>query len=294
MKRLLSILIVFIGTYDLIYAKITIKSEDQRPKWTKATPKPTNDSYEMFMIDASLAETLEGARMVSLKELAKKVTHKSVISDQQIYVVKSNQNGRDGIISDEKYNDTYEMTVRETTQDIHIIYKKIDEYWETITEHGIKTTRLWTLYAVAKREVPQFDNFYSTRYYGSSPAFMSIIPGVGQMYKGSTLKGICMLGGVAACGLGALFCENERSDYKNKMKEQPQFAQTYNTKANNYETARNICIGAAAAIWLYNIIDAAVAKGARRIVVSPNYGSYLSIHPVATPNSAGVSLTYNF
>ena len=159
MKRLLSILIVFIGTYDLIYAKITIKSEDQRPKWTKATPKPTNDSYEMFMIDASLAETLEGARMVSLKELAKKVTHKSVISDQQIYVVKSNQNGRDGIISDEKYNDTYEMTVRETTQDIHIIYKKIDEYWETITEHGIKTTRLWTLYAVAKREVPQLTTF---------------------------------------------------------------------------------------------------------------------------------------
>ena len=294
MKRVLSFFIVIIGTCNLLYAKKTFRSEDQRPKWTKVTPKPTNNSYEIFLTKSSLAETLEGAKMISLKELAKHVTHKSIISDQQLYTVKSDQNGRNGNISEEKYKDTYEMTVKETTQDIQIIYKIIDEYWETEIVHGIKTTRLWTLYAVAKRENPQFDRFYSTCSYGAGPAFMSIIPGVGQMYKGSTLKGICMLGGVAACGLGALFCENEQSDYKNKIKEQPQFAQTYNTKANNYETARNICIGAAAAIWLYNIIDAAVAKGARKIVVSPNYGSYLSVHPVATPNSAGVSLTYNF
>ena len=169
-------------------------------------------------------------------------------------------------------------------------HKVVDEYYEW--SYG--AWQLYTLFAVSEDEIPVFDNFSSTTSYGAAPVLMSIIPGVGQMYKGSTLKGICMLGGVAACGLGALFCENERSDYKNKMKEQPQFAQTYNTKANNYETARNICIGASAAIWLYNIIDAAVAKGAKRIVISPNYGSYLSIHPVATPNSAGVSLTYNF
>ena len=169
-------------------------------------------------------------------------------------------------------------------------HKVVDEY----SEWSDGAWHLYTLFAVSEDEKPVFDNFSSTTSYGAAPVLMSIIPGVGQIYKGSTLKGICMLGGVAACGLGALFCENERSDYKNKIKEQPQFAQTYNTKANNYETARNICIGAAAAIWLYNIIDAAVAKGARRIVLSPNYGSYLSIHPIANQNSAGVSLTYNF
>lgn len=176
---------------------------------------------------------------------------------------------------------------QEIKQFYHMV---VDEY----SEWSNGAWQLYTLFAVSEDEKPIFDHFSTTTSYGAGPAFMSIIPGVGQMYKGSTLKGICMLGGVAACSLGALFCENERSDYKNKIKEQPQFAQTYNTKANNYETARNICIGAAAAIWLYNIIDAAVAKGARKIIVSPNYGSYLSIHPVAAPNSAGVSLTYNF
>ena len=103
-----------------------------------------------------------------------------------------------------------------------------------------------------------------------------------------------MLGGVVALGLGALLCENTRSDYKNKMKEQPEFAQTYNTKANNYETARNILIGATAAVYIYNLIDAAVAKGARRIIVKPANGSYASLHPIVTPNSAGISLAYNF
>ena len=121
-----------------------------------------------------------------------------------------------------------------------------------------------------------------------------LIPGWSQIYKGNTLKGLCMLSGCVVGGIGALFCENQRSDYKNKMKEQPQFAQTYNTKANNYETARNICIGAAAAIYVWNIIDAIAAKGASRIVVRPSNGSYFSVHPVAAPTSVGVSMAYNF
>jgi len=168
---------------------------------------------------------------------------------------------------------------------------EIDEYWECTD--GVY--HLYTLYATSKGDQePVFDCFSTTTSYGTAPALMSIIPGVGQFYKGSIVKGICMFAGVAACGLGALFCENERSSYKNKMKEQPQFAQTYNTKANNYETARNICLGAAAAIWVYNIIDAATAKGAKKIVISPNHDSYLSIHPVATSKSFSISFAYNF
>jgi hypothetical protein len=85
-----------------------------------------------------------------------------------------------------------------------------------------------------------------------------------------------------------------RSDYKNKMKEQPQFAKDYNTKANNWETARNICIGATAAVWVYNIIDAAAAKGARRIIVNRATGSNLSIHPTASLTDFGLAMTYSF
>lgn len=121
-----------------------------------------------------------------------------------------------------------------------------------------------------------------------------LVPGWSQIYKGSTSKGLCMLGGCVTCGIGALFCENQRSDYKNKMKEQPQFAQSYNTKANNFETARNICLGATAAFYVWNIVDAIAAKGVSRIVVKPSDGNYLSVCPVATMTSVGVSMAYNF
>lgn len=260
-----------------------------KPQWVTKGPsyleqKRTNSSYH-FVYISSIGNNLQELRSRRVTVLSERLTNSSQIERVQNQEATNVQGG----VSYSTVTYTDKATNKQVTKRFY--HKTVDEYWEWI--NGSCT--LHTLFAVSEGDVePRFDNFSSTTSYGASPAFMSIIPGVGQFYKGSTLKGICMLGGVAVCGLGALFCENERSDYKNKMKEQPQFAQTYNTKANNYETARNICIGAAAAVWIYNIIDAAAAKGARKIVVKPNYGSYLSIHPVATHNSAAVTLTYNF
>ena len=78
------------------------------------------------------------------------------------------------------------------------------------------------------------------------------------------------------------------------MKEQPDFAKDYNTKANNWETARNICIGATAAVWIFNIIDAAAAKGSRRIIVKKNNYRELSLKPMVSFDGAGMAMTYNF
>lgn len=119
-----------------------------------------------------------------------------------------------------------------------------------------------------------------------------LVPGFAQIYKGQTAKGLIMLGGVVGCSIGALVFENTRSDYKNKMKEQPEFAQTYNTKANNNETARNVCIGAAAAFYVWSLIDGIASKGKRRVFVGKN--SSLAIHPVASSEGAVLALTYNF
>ncbi len=294
MKRYVLLLLSALFICSSLTAKIIKKSEGMKPKWLKATPMPANNSYQIVKTEVAMAETLDGARISSLKELSKKVAHTSVIKYKEKYDVDSKQIGQNGRISGEKFNDVYRLDVGEERESIKIIYKVIDEYWEEELIGEVRTIRLWTLYAVTKDTLARFDIFESTRNYGAAPVAMSLIPGVGQMYKGSTIKGVCMLGGVVALGLGALLCENTRSDYKNKMNEQPEFAQTYNTKANNYETARNIFLGAAAAVYVYNLIDAAVAKGARRIIVKPANNSYISLHPIVTPNSAEISLAYNF
>lgn len=261
----------------------------KKPQWvTKGTSyldaQRSNTSYH-FVVAHSTGNSIQDARNSKIKALGAKIANLSEIEEVE-YLKSENKQGE---ISYSTVTYTNNVTNRQETKRFY--HEVVDEYWEW--EYG--AYNLYTLFAVSDSgKEPVFDHFSSTTSYGATPVLLSIIPGVGQMYKGSTAKGICMLAGVAACSVGALFCENERSDYKNKMKEQPQFAQQYNTKANNYETARNICIGAAAAVWLYNIIDAAVAKGARRIVISPARNSYWSLHPVATPNSAGLSLAYNF
>lgn len=294
MKRFLYSFFIIICICNTLSAKIIGKSEEIRPRWLKTTPVPLNCSYQIEMTDVSLAETLDGARMASVKELSKRVAGSSIISSQEKFDVSSNQIGRNGNVSDENYGEIYQLNVGEDREKTQLVYKVIDEYWETEVNAGVQTIRLWTLYAVTKNPHAYFDSFESTRNYGATPAVMSIIPGLGQIYKGSTIKGICMFAGVAVCGIGALVCESQRSDYKNKMKEQPQFAKDYNTKANNWETGRNVCLGAAAAVWIYNIIDAAAAKGARKIIVKPASGSSMSVHPIATLNEFGILLAYNF
>lgn len=261
-----------------------------KPRWIGHTPKDLNDTYRFIEV-VSFGSNISEARMDAKQQLAQNEQLRRAITvnvnsgnlqhvDQQIV------NG--DMVETIQNNITIETTI--SGKEYRLQAYPVDEYMER--EKG--QVKLYTLYMVGVADHVNFDRTYKSSRYGAAPVFMSIIPGLGQMYKGSTVKGICMLGGVAVCGVGALFCENERSDYKNKMKEQPQFAKKYNTKANNYETGRNVCLGAAAAIWVYNIIDAAAAKGARRIIVKPETNSYLSIHPVASPKTVGVSLSYNF
>ena len=98
----------------------------------------------------------------------------------------------------------------------------------------------------------------------------------------------------AAAVAGIIICNNEANTAEKNIKLEPKFAKHYEDKKSNWETGRNICIGAAAAIWIYNMIDAAVAKGARRVEVKPAGRGYVSLTPAVSTDYAGLSMTYNF
>lgn len=284
MRRLLILFVVLMIPF-VIQAQ---NKSGEKPQWIEKPhildSKRSNSSY-YFLVVPNSGPNLQELQSTRVKALGGYIMNENKIEGVEEITTGNTQSKT--VLSEIVYRD--KATNQRKTKVFY--HKLVDEYWEW---NGQKYL-YWALFAVSENDSePQFDNFSYSTSYGAAPVVMSLIPGVGQMYKGSTFKGICLLGGVAALGLGALLCENTRADYKNKMIEQPEFAQTYNTKANNYETARNILIGATAVLYIYNLIDAAVAKGARRIIVKPANGSYVSLHPVVTPNAAGLSLSYNF
>ena len=160
--------------------------------------------------------------------------------------------------------------------------------------NGTQGYAYYVLFAVSRRaSAPSFDDCYFTTNYGMKGFARSLVPGWGQMYKGSMGKGLAILGGEVACVAGIIVCENQRASYVKKMHEQPKYAQVYNTKADNWANGRNVCIGAAAALYVYNLIDAIVAKGAKRIVVKPGRAS-VSLLPAVVDDGLGIGLAIRF
>ena len=270
---------------------VTTSASAQKPKWVDNTPRELNSTYQFIEI-VSKGSSLESARFeakdlltdnAQLKEgvrINRKTQRRTDIDKSRVNGGKLQETKRDQIVVD--------MTVDGEKFDLQA--NRIDEYYKR--SDGVY--ELHTLYQVATSEDPIFDRTYLTTDYGFTPVVMSIIPGLGQWYKGSKVKGICLFAAEAAAVAGILVCANKATDAEKKIKLEPKYAKYYEDKKSNWETGRNICIGAAAAIWIYNMIDAAVAKGARRVEVKPAGHSYVSLTPALDKNYAGLALTYNF
>lgn len=291
MIRIVVVLIsLLFAVSDALYAQTAKKL---KPKWITETPRPTNSTYRFYVTYVDNGETVNGARMLSKSELYKLVEKAESITVTEDFETKSlQQTSQRGV--NERTNEIYSMQIQSEGEDVSLHYIKLDEYWCESYDGGMLRLEFYTLYAVAcPNVVPQFDGFYFTDKYGASAMVRSLVPGWGQIYKGSAVKGYSILGGEAACVAGIIWCENQRASYYKKMKEQPKFAQTYNTKSDNWENGRNVCIGAAAALYVYNLIDAVAAKGARRVVVKRNSAN-MTFVPMIDNESAGLSFIWKF
>lgn len=143
----------------------------------------------------------------------------------------------------------------------------------------------------------EFDNFSTTTSYGMQGVWRSaILPGWGQIYKGSTVKGGLMFSGTVAFAGVAVFANYKNSNYLRNMAESysSDNKRYYADKADSMANLRNISIGAAAAVYIYSLIDAAVAPGAKRVKVTKSGGSYITFSPVSNAEMYGGALTYRF
>lgn len=265
------------------------RSDNLKPRWvTSSLPTPKSAGY-IFMNSQGSGKTLEEARQMALINLTSKLEHeRGLVVSSHVKVEKKSERN-----SAPRKNSEFTLEASEKGKQINLVCRVVDEYWEH--QHGMYVvSELFTVNDTSRPGQGSYrDNIKLTTSYGAAPVFYSLIPGVGQFYKGSSLKGGLILGGTAVGAAAIIMTENQRAIYARKMKEHPQHIDFYRNKKANWELGRNIAIGATAALYVYNLIDAAVAPGRRRVVVNKRNYDY-SIVPFVYDDGLGVSLALNF
>lgn len=266
-------------------------SDRLRPRWvTHRLPENIAPTY-IFLDAEGKGNSLEEARQMALLNLSTRLEHERGIAvTSSIEVDKRAE--RQGGKREQVTKSTFQLKAVENGKQIVMNTRVVDEYW---TQQG-KMYTCRVLYTVADQQQSggsYDDEIYLTTSYGARGLAWSLIPGAGQIYKGSKVKGGLILGGEIALSTMIVVSENLRASYNRKMHEQPKFAQAYASKADNWSNIRNGFIGAAAALYLYNLVDAVVAPGARRVKVKAK-NSRIAFQPVGGDDFAGLGLRFQY
>lgn len=285
--------ILLLLCYCSYRAQAQIVSDKMRPRWiTSSLPENISPSYT-FISASGAGGSLEEARLRTFGNLTTKLEHERGIKVSSSVKVKSSSQ-RIGGRRSQQSSQTFQMECTEDGKNITLNTRVIDEYWER-EKNGSYTC--YILYTVADNNFSggsYDDDIRLTTSYGAKGFFMSLIPGVSQLYKGSKLKGGLILGGTAACAGMIIASESMRSSYVKKMQEKPVHKAFYNDKADLWCNVRNGFIGAAAALYIYNLIDAAVAPGRRRVIVKKGKTVHFGFVPTWEKNMTGMSLVMKF
>lgn len=266
------------------------KSDGMKPKWmTSSLPTPKSPGY--FLLSAQgVGKSLGEARQMSLYNLTEELEHKRGLRVTSNVSAKEIAERGSGMKIDSEF--TIEIT--EKGKQIDVTCRVIDEYWERKDGRYV-VTRLYAVNDPAKKgKGMNNDSFRKTTSYGAAPVFYSLIPGVGQLYKGSTTKGSIVLGSAVVVGAGIITAESMRASYIKKMKEYPKFHDFYNNKATTWKNVRNVAIGVGAGLYIYNLIDAAVAPGRRRVIVSKGKNYNYSFIPTWDGQNTALAFMLEF
>ena len=178
------------------------------------------------------------------------------------------------------------------------VYARLVDSYSRMSDYADNTSdyNFWQLYAISEPgAIPDFDQFILKRKYGVKPVLMSIIPGLGQIYKGEPAKGYSFLGVEAAMVASIIFATTRANKWNSLANRHPEFYDNYQSKADTFRQWRAFCFVAGGALYIYNLLDAALAKGARYVEVKrPDAPDMrLTFSPVVTPEYLGVGININ-
>ena len=272
-----------------------LKSDRLKPQWLHRPPVTQSSTLE-YVVDVAFGKSVDEARTASLNGIVASTGFQKGVLVRSDYKTETvdRKVWKDGKLIDYT-SDTFIVNSDISGKDVQLYIKDIDEYWAYTKDGNVQLTKLYA--KSISEKFYGFENLEVTTKYGAKGLWRSvIIPGWGQFHKGDNLKGTLFLGGTAACAVSIIITEAHRSDYNRRLTQTHDINQikNYQTKRDNAATARNVCIGAAGALYVYNLIDAMVAPGARRIVQSKNRKSYSFAPSLAMGNVPCMSASMIF
>ncbi len=241
-----------------------------KPEWVQKgeeamNRKRTNDSYvfkAFHQADADYNRLMDGRFDPLIHYVASK------------YRVERSSVQLDSLVAGAGVPVTYRIVFRDAEGEAVVLARRVDSYL-TFEDFNDQEFR-WEhdqLFAVSeKNRNVVFDCYGIESANNGLAALMSVVPGVGQLYKGNTAKGLVILGSEVALGAAAAVFQLKANGYQKRADAGEFPADSWQSKADGYKLVRNISLGAMAGIWLFGIFDAVVGDGASRLKVEPATG----------------------
>ncbi len=273
---------VYFSMWGLLWMFLTLPlslSAQTEPRWTKSkvmasmNADRSNDTYELMNTE-SFGPDVNLLRKERFTKLIEKIAEKHGLQAMKARV------------------DTLKKDIHVRPKDFTISFagdstaafqvKLIDEYEEFAD--NIDQTYDWTLYqlfAVSKKDVtPVYDTFEVTKKYNSKATVRSIIPGLGQLYKGHKVKAYTIWGLEGGLLAATLYFNHKQNHYGDKG---------WRSKSRSYRQMRNLAILGMGVVYAYNLLDAAISKAATRVVIKK-----VEIRPSIMDNGAGLAMAWGF
>lgn len=238
----------------------------QRPDWVNGHWEDLSNSY--IKVVSGEGRNAEEARDIAMQNITKE---RSIGAGQRLQV--SILNDKTSIQGD-----------NELTTKAHII----DSYTEYSSAGWY---RVYLLVQVLKNPSYSYEPVHVTNKYPFSGRVF--VPGMAQIHKGQTGRGVGFITGEIAFigGIVASECLRQSYDAKVLSTHSNLLRKDYADKANICMLSRNIAIAGAAALYIWNIIDGAVAKGKTHIVIGD---AQLLFAPYVSSETGGLALSVKF
>ena len=242
------------------------QTSKDRPSWTNGFREEYKNSYLKSF--SAVGSTMEDARRQALQEVA---DERSRATGRQYSIRESN-----GVVT------------MSSSDELTVAAQVVDEWHEVLSNGACKVD---LLVQTKKNPMYTYEPVSVTNKYPFSARVF--VPGMAQLYKGSTVKGVAFIAAEVVALGGIVAFEGLRSSYKSKINttKNAKKRQNYVDNANNMQNLRNGFIAGAAAIYAWNIVDGIVAKGKKHVEVG-----HVAMHfaPFATSDAAGLAMNIQF